>query len=128
MHVGQQSGCSDNDSDIKIPSCSDRKPLDSPRFLMDGLGTKQEFGSNGLELTCHHPCFLKYCSGICKIARFSDHGQIPSIEVDKHHDGSPSKPMDVTSVEFKLNAISNDSFSTFQWRTETKLVTVPCRS
>ena len=50
MHV--QTGCSGNDSDIVIPSlpCSDSQPADSPRFLMDGLGTKhrvwvQQFGT-----------------------------------------------------------------------------------
>ena len=53
MHV--QTGCSGNDNDIVIPSlpCSDSQPADSPRFLMDGLGTKHRdsvFGSNGLEL------------------------------------------------------------------------------
>ena len=37
-----QTGCSGNDSDIVIPPlpCSDSQPADSPRFLMDGLGTK----------------------------------------------------------------------------------------
>ena len=40
MHV--QTGCSGNDSDTVIPSlpCCDSQPADSPRFLMDGLGTK----------------------------------------------------------------------------------------
>ena len=63
MHV--QTGCSGNDSDIVIPSlpCSDSQPADSPRFLMDGLGTNTEFGSNGLELTSnsviHCPSFAK---------------------------------------------------------------------
>ena len=50
MHV--QTGCFGNDSDIVIPSlpCCDSQPADSPRFLMDGLGTKhrvwfQRFGT-----------------------------------------------------------------------------------
>ena len=53
MHV--ETGCSGNDSDIVIPSlpCSDSQPADSPRFLMDGLGTKhrvwfQWFGTKEL--------------------------------------------------------------------------------
>ena len=55
MHV--ESGCSDNDSDVVIPSlsCLDSQPADSRRLLMAGLGTKhrvwfQRFGttnSNG---------------------------------------------------------------------------------
>ena len=51
MHV--QTGCSGNDSAVVIPSLplSDSKPVESPRFLMDGLGTKhrvwfQWFGTN----------------------------------------------------------------------------------
>ena len=51
MHV--QSGCSGNDSDIVIPSlpCSDSQPVDSPCFLMAGLGTKHSsLVPNGLEL------------------------------------------------------------------------------
>ena len=51
MHV--QSGCSGNDSDAMIPSLpsSGSQPTDSPRFLMEGLGTKhrvwfQWFGTN----------------------------------------------------------------------------------
>ena len=53
MHV--QTGCSGNDSDIVIPSlpCSDSQPADSPRFLMDGLGTKHRvwgIWSKGLQV------------------------------------------------------------------------------
>ena len=52
MHV--QTGCSGNDSDIVIPSlpCSDSQP----RFLMDGLGTNTEFGSNRMELQLYDIC------------------------------------------------------------------------
>ena len=60
MHV--QTGCSGNDSDIVIPSlpCSDSQPADSPRFLMDGLGTKhrvwfQRFGTIMTNTTSHRP-------------------------------------------------------------------------
>ena len=60
MHV--QTGCSGNDSDIVIPSlpCSDSQPADSPRFLMDGLGTKhrvwfQRFGTIMTHTTSHRP-------------------------------------------------------------------------
>ena len=42
LHVNTY-GCSGNDRDVVIPSLpsSGRQPTDSPRFLMDGLGTKQ---------------------------------------------------------------------------------------
>ena len=54
MLMNEQSSFSRNESDVVISSlpCSDSQLVDSPRLLMDGLGTKhrvwfQQFGTRG---------------------------------------------------------------------------------